>query len=795
MNNKSMNENKTEMKLMNVEKREAYALSFYKTSDWNKGLCEFGRKLFRTAELLSQGEYLGLELAVDDAGNCCGVVFSTAKEDVTLQDCRWFFQGIAEIAETDQETGKLFGEQDFVYRLCGVSDSELEKDTVLRQKISEQKEADLRRKGQDQDDFVEMLQKTGLRLFILFGANGTEFLVSMGSRLSLGMRSLLGFIFPGTRVEEMSVPTCVKEGMVLSKEGTALSNEGMALSKEGTALSEEGTALSKGGTMLPQGAVLDMTASLLELFARKQYEKNRQDDYWNDSDDYEYMDDADGFEVMDSDDFSSDLDDCELADDADDFVPIGETENSDSQEQSDSGMEGEETLENSDTQTTYGMRDDMSIDELELSVRSFNCLKRANINTIGELRLMTDEDLMHVRNLGRKCICEIRERLAKYHVEAQSRILVSSEKGSFEQLDELIGLNAVKEQVRKIAAYAKMKRDMEERFFGNVTPIVLNMEFVGNPGTAKTTVARILAGILHEVGLLQYADIVEVGRADLVAKYVGQTADRVKGAFSRARGRVLFIDEAYSLLEDQEGSFGDEAIATIVQEMENNRKDTVVIFAGYPKEMENFISRNPGLRSRVPFRIEFQDYSAEEMTQIAEHEATQRGFQIDPDAKEKVLSICKENSGNKELGNGRFSRNLVERAILNYAARVYGTDCGKLSDAAKNDAEAVEEKQAVMMENAETGRDGRAAVTENVEACKDKQAAVEAGSAETGRERSVCEESDAEVRRIKGTGSAEPGEKEQCLEMQRDFILRPEDFIVQDFQVKKEGIRPLGFAV
>ena len=161
-------------------------------------------------------------------------------------------------------------------------------------------------------------------------------------------------------------------------------------------------------------------------------------------------------------------------------------------------------------------------------------------------------------------------------------------------------------------------------------------------------------------------------RADLVAKYEGQTADKVKEVFKKARGKVLFLDEAYSLVENWDGEFGDEAINTIVQEMENHREDTIVIFAGYPDKMEEFFSRNPGLRSRVPFRIRFADYSADELAQIAELEARRRGFAIAPQAKEKVRSFCGEAQKRPNMGNGRFCRNLVESAVLAYAARVYG---------------------------------------------------------------------------------------------------------------------------
>ena len=223
-----------------------------------------------------------------------------------------------------------------------------------------------------------------------------------------------------------------------------------------------------------------------------------------------------------------------------------------------------------------------------------------------------------IRHFGKKNLLEIREKLAKSENPPKSE--EPSAFDYFALLDSLIGLKEVKSQVRKIAAYARMKRDMAVKNKNDVS-MVLNMTFVGNPGTAKTTVARILAGILFESGLLKSADPLEVGRADLVGKYVGHTADKVRNVFDDACGRLLFIDEAYALVDSRRSDFGDEAINTIVQEMENRRSDTIVVFAGYPDEMEEFFSRNPGLRSRVPFHITFPDYSAEEMVRITELEA------------------------------------------------------------------------------------------------------------------------------------------------------------------------------
>lgn len=319
----------------------------------------------------------------------------------------------------------------------------------------------------------------------------------------------------------------------------------------------------------------------------------------------------------------------------------------------------------------YSPFSSMSIEVLNLSIRAYNSLRRAGIHTVEDLLNKTDEELMRVRNLGKRCFDEVKAKLAE--IKVQTLQPEKTAPSYLEMLDNLIGLKNVKDQIRKIAAFARMKQDMELTN-QKVEPIVLNMEFTGNPGTAKTTVARILAGILHEIGLLKYNELVEVGRADLIAKYEGQTADKVKNVFRKAKGKLLFIDEAYSLVENWKGEFGDEAINTIVQEMENNRMDTVVIFAGYPDEMKGFFSRNPGLRSRVPFTIHFSDYSVEEMVSITELEANKRGFSISPKAKEKLAIICESAVYDSENGNGRFCRNLSENAILNYAYRLYSTE-------------------------------------------------------------------------------------------------------------------------
>ena len=332
-----------------------------------------------------------------------------------------------------------------------------------------------------------------------------------------------------------------------------------------------------------------------------------------------------------------------------------------------------------------------SINNLELGVRSYNALKKANITSIKKLLEMSDMELLKIRNLGRKCISEIRTQLIEknYVSSCEDEIFenmdstglptipedifedIADKRNYMDELQALVGISNAKDQVKRILAFAKMRKAMEENG-EHLEPITLNMEFIGNPGTAKTTVARIVAGLLKEIGIITTEKFIEVGRADLVAQYVGQTAPMVQNVFQKAKGGVLFIDEAYSLLEERRGEFGDEAINMIVQEMENNRKDTIVIFAGYPDEMDEFFLRNPGLRSRVPFRVNFEDYNVEEMLDICKLEAFKKGFLTDDMADKKIMEICEKSIKNKNNGNGRFCRNLIETGVLNFAFRNYG---------------------------------------------------------------------------------------------------------------------------
>lgn len=248
----------------------------------------------------------------------------------------------------------------------------------------------------------------------------------------------------------------------------------------------------------------------------------------------------------------------------------------------------------------------------------------------------------------------------------------------YEELQKMIGLADVKKVTDEILAVAKMQKMRKEMGLVD-TKVSMHMLFSGNPGTAKTTVARLLAQILKEEEVLTNGHIVECGRQDLVGKYVGWTAQIVEEKFRAARGGILFIDEAYSLVEDGR-TYGAEAINTIVQQMENYREETIVIFAGYPEKMADFLEQNEGLASRIAFHLDFPDYSADELTGIMDLMLEKLGYHIDERTRNKCYSICEEACTSKNYGNGRFVRNLVEHAIMRQADRLlHNNKCLELS--------------------------------------------------------------------------------------------------------------------
>lgn len=252
---------------------------------------------------------------------------------------------------------------------------------------------------------------------------------------------------------------------------------------------------------------------------------------------------------------------------------------------------------------------------------------------------------------------------------------------SFDELQEMIGLTDAKKVIQQALDYYKAQKLFAARGMVKDHP-AMHMVFTGNPGTAKTSVARLFARIMKENGLLSHGDLIEVGRSDLVGKYVGWTAPTVKQKFREARGNVLFIDEAYSLVDDRNGSFGDEAINTIVQEMENHREDMVVIFAGYPDKMEEFLNKNPGLRSRIAFNVPFSDYDTDSLCKIAALIAKGKGLTFSDDAMDRLAEIFDIAGSLDDFGNGRYARNVVEKARMAMASRLVLMDPDLVTDKA-----------------------------------------------------------------------------------------------------------------
>lgn len=239
------------------------------------------------------------------------------------------------------------------------------------------------------------------------------------------------------------------------------------------------------------------------------------------------------------------------------------------------------------------------------------------------------------------------------------------------ELNTLIGLSEVKKLIRELQAFATIQKKRKEENL-NTDPLVFHMIFKGNPGTGKTTVARILGKIFNKIGLLEKGHIIEVERADLVGEYIGHTAQKVREQVRRAVGGILFIDEAYSLARGGEKDFGKEAIDTLVKAMEDYKDDLILILAGYKEEMDYFISINPGLKSRFPIVIDFMDYNVNELIKISEIMVEKRQYKLSIDAKRKIISMLEKKieSNDYRMGNARLVRNIVETAIRKQAVRL-----------------------------------------------------------------------------------------------------------------------------
>jgi probable Rubsico expression protein CbbX len=242
---------------------------------------------------------------------------------------------------------------------------------------------------------------------------------------------------------------------------------------------------------------------------------------------------------------------------------------------------------------------------------------------------------------------------------------------ALEQLDrELVGLAPVKTRLREIAAFLAVEKARSTLGMASGAPS-LHMSFTGNPGTGKTTVAQRIAEILHRLGFVRKGHLISVTRDDLVGQYIGHTAPKTKEVLKRAMGGVLFIDEAYYLYRpENERDYGQEAIEILLQVMENQRDDLVVILAGYKDRMETFFRSNPGFSSRIAHHIDFPDYSADELGQIATGMLERMQYHFDPAAKQAFDQYIERRQSLPHFANARSIRNALDRARLRQASRL-----------------------------------------------------------------------------------------------------------------------------
>lgn len=265
------------------------------------------------------------------------------------------------------------------------------------------------------------------------------------------------------------------------------------------------------------------------------------------------------------------------------------------------------------------------------------------------------------------------------------------EKDPMEELNELIGLESVKEEVNSLVNFIQVQKSREAQ--GLKSPnISYHLVFSGNPGTGKTTVARILARIYKKLGVIKKGHLVETDRSGLIGEYVGQTAPKVNELCDKAQGGVLFIDEAYAITKGNvQNDYGSEAIATLLKRMEDDRDSFIVIVAGYTDEMKEFVETNPGLKSRFTRYIEFPDYSAEELCDIYKMRVKKYGFVMTPEADKKLDEVMRNMIALKDrnFGNGRYARNLFENTITAQADRL---SKGKVSNMKAKELNTIEKQ-------------------------------------------------------------------------------------------------------
>ncbi|MFJ8243734.1 stage V sporulation protein K [Peribacillus asahii] len=244
------------------------------------------------------------------------------------------------------------------------------------------------------------------------------------------------------------------------------------------------------------------------------------------------------------------------------------------------------------------------------------------------------------------------------------------------ELETLVGMEEMKKLIKEIYAWIYVNKKREERGL-KAGRQALHMMFKGNPGTGKTTVARLIGKLFHKMNVLTKGHLIEAERADLVGEYIGHTAQKTRDLVKKAIGGILFIDEAYSLGRGGEKDFGKEAIDTLVKHMEDKQHEFILILAGYSREMDYFLSLNPGLLSRFPLVIEFPDYTTDQLMEIADLMLEEREYIISRDAERKLrehLVVLRSLQSPVSFSNGRYIRNVIEKAIRTQAMRLLHED-------------------------------------------------------------------------------------------------------------------------
>ncbi len=254
---------------------------------------------------------------------------------------------------------------------------------------------------------------------------------------------------------------------------------------------------------------------------------------------------------------------------------------------------------------------------------------------------------------------------------AEKKISHAPLEGLEGKLNRLVGLDKVKRMVRELYAWLYVNNRRKDMMM-KVEKQTFHMLFKGNPGTGKTTVARLLGELFREMDILPSGHLIEAERADLVGEYIGQTAQKTRELVKKALGGILFIDEAYSLSRGGEKDFGREAVDTLVKQMEDHGGEFILILAGYPEEMDQFLIMNPGLPSRFPIMLSFPDFTGDELLEIAERMVKMRDYRMTAEAKKLLVRHLRRRALDHDdhFSNGRYVRNLIEKAIRRQAVRL-----------------------------------------------------------------------------------------------------------------------------